>query len=130
MTATTLYVRIDTLAADPFKQWVEDAVVDLLHDLRDALPEADSELAAPARATVIVELPHVEDPFRDAASNALAEAVRGVVGSITMELGSAIRLNTVITRDAASQATQDALDFLNSARSGFVAGSTFDLREA
>ena len=126
---TLIRVRVDPLAGDPFKECVEDAVVALLRDLRDALPRPDSRDAEPTRVAVMVELPHTDDPWRDAASNALAEAVRGVVGSITMELGGAVRLNTIIARDSSSQAACDALEFLSSPGSGFVLGATFDLRE-
>lgn len=126
---TLVRVRVDPLADDPFKECVEDAVIALLRDLRDALPETDSWDADPARVAVMVELAHTDDPWRDAASNGLAEAVRGVVGSITMELGGAVRLNTIIVRDSSSQAARDALDFLSSPGSGFVVGATFDLRE-
>jgi len=127
--SSTLYVRVNPAADDPFKEWVEDAVVELLASLRGALPPPSSDIAAPVTVAVIVALPPTmdDDPWRAAAGNALVEAVRGIVGSITMELGNAVRINTIVTRDEGAQATQDALGFLSSPRASFVAGSTFDL---
>jgi hypothetical protein len=115
---------------NPFREWVEEGVVELIDRLRVAVPDPASEVAEPVRVAVVVKLPTTTDPWESAAADALGEATRGVVGVLTLEFGARVRVNTVLTRDPGDVATRDTMDFLSSDRAAFVAGSTFDLRGA
>jgi len=129
----TVIVRAAPDAGDALERWVEEPLVALVARLREALPAAgDGDAADPARVAVVVELPPAaagEDPWRLAARDALCEAVRGVVGTLTLELGPVARVNTLLAHEADGAAARAALAFLAGPRAGFVAGATFDLRE-
>ncbi|HYZ02398.1 MAG TPA: hypothetical protein VFA92_12960 [Candidatus Binatia bacterium] len=112
-------------AEDPFVAWVEEGAVAVVAALQDVVPRDAG--GSPVRAAVVVELAEHDDWRRAAAAEGLGEAVRGIVHSLTRELGPAARLNTVLARDQDGDVGQ-TLDYLASPLAEFAAGSTFDLR--
>ncbi|MGH2870822.1 MAG: hypothetical protein ACRDNK_25040 [Solirubrobacteraceae bacterium] len=123
-------VELESSAAGPdvFAASVEDGVVELIARVQRALDRPDG--GSPRRIAVVVTSPPSDDPWEAAAADGLAQAVRGVVGAATLELGPQIRINTVLTRDRYSDATREALEFLAAGEASFAAGSTLDLRGA
>jgi hypothetical protein len=112
-------------AGDSFAGAVEDPVVALIARLGE-LAREHSHQRGPRRVALVVETTSASPPL--AAS--LFEAVRGVVGSATLELGPGFKVNAVVTEAGSEVDLEPTLSFLGGPDAGFVAGSTFDLRGA
>ena len=122
-----IHLPLDESSGDPFQGWIVERTVALIGELRE-LVLADSDRVI--RIAIVVTAAAQDDDWRAAAADGLCEAVRGVVGSLTLEQGPRLRLNAVIAEAAEHDEVRETLVFLSSAEADFVAGSTFDLRHA
>jgi hypothetical protein len=90
--------------------------------IADLLPAGDTEEKA---AAILVTAPLPNTPETVALQEAAFEAIRGIIGALTLECAGRLRINLV--RAASVECADSTLDFLRSADAGFVAGATFDL---
>jgi hypothetical protein len=112
---------------DPAKRWVVEGSVGVIGAL-GRLVAADGNGAA--RRPVVL-LAWIADGAGDPAAEAAVEALRGIAQAATREDSTAsLRVNVVAGGPAQSADVARTVAFLTSAAGGFVAGSTFDLREA
>lgn len=113
---------------DPFRRWVVDGARELIATLRETLVQPSDD--DPVKVAVVLAVPQGDDPWTTAAAAAACEAARGIVGALTLERGPAVRLNLVLTTQAGTSELAETLDLLVAPEGSFVAGTTFDLREA
>ncbi len=86
-------------------------------------------LTAEAGALHAVVVPRSEQPEVAAAANASAEAMRGIVQSVSREVDPAVlRVNLVIGEENGEEDVLRCVRFLCSASGGFFIGSTVDVR--
>lgn len=124
---TVLELAADPQADMPFRGWVVDEMVAIMSRLREILGAASAD--DPVHVVVVHTTSLQPDPWHAAAADGLCEALRGLVGALTLELGPALRINLVLaSTDSARNTLADALAFLGSPSGGFASGSTFDLR--
>jgi hypothetical protein len=120
-----LAVRPAVGTGDALAAWVGDGLSALIAELRAACCEAGH--TAPRellRVAVLVEPPLSREPDDLAAAEALVEGVRGVVGSLTLELRERVRLNAVVAEQGRAGGVPEALAFLARDEAAFVAGAT------
>jgi hypothetical protein len=124
---TVLELAADPHAEMPFRSWVVDEMVAIMSRLREILSAATAD--DPVHVAVLHTTSSQPDPWHAAAAEGLCEALRGLVGALTLELGPALRINLVlVSADSSREVTADTLAFLGSPSGGFASGSTFDLR--
>jgi hypothetical protein len=125
---TILSLRMEAgQRGDPFRRWAVDDCAALLEALQELVRVGGT---APNIAVVVACEP-TADPWEQAAMDAALEAVRGAVHSLTPELGAAARLNIIACRPKGNHdGVAAALGYVASPGGAYVAGSTFDLREA
>lgn len=115
---------------DGFSEVVTQPVRSVVSHLR-ALHEARQAGGATTETVILkVTVPAVDgaDVDRLAYHEALLEALRGIAGSMTLELAyTGLRVNVLIADEHAD--LDQTVDFLASDAGGFVAGATLDLRE-
>lgn len=100
----------------------------IIEDLRQlSLARETTATSTDAVAVLLTAAPGTTDD-EAAAHEGLFEALRGVVGSLTLELApSGLRLNLVRATDL--DQARATLDFLATDAASFVAGSTLDLTQ-
>jgi hypothetical protein len=125
-----LVLRLRDASGDAFNRWVVDGTAALLGELRLILGEVPQASVPYCAVPIVVWCPADLGAWERAAAAGACEAARGIVQSLTLEYGAALRCNLVLVDDATRAAVPDTLIFLASSRAGSVAGATFDLREA
>jgi hypothetical protein len=118
------------VAAEPtFRDHVHLPVAAVIEDLRQLVHARDHHATSTdAVAIMITSASGRTTDERAALHEALFEALRGVVGSLTLELApSGLLLNLVRANDI--DQARATLDFLATDKASFVAGSTIDLTE-
>lgn len=122
---TVLLLQLGAAPADPYAEWVTAGTLAVVERLR-ALQEL-GEQAARERGPVTV-LCAGDRSAAAPAAEALFEAARGIVQSLTLEPAArALRCNVLRAEDAADERVLTALRYLASSDGGFAAGSTLDL---
>ncbi|MEN2742690.1 hypothetical protein ABCS02_33360 [Microbacterium sp. X-17] len=92
----------------------------LLRDLARQVENNHQETGA-----IVLLTGSTEDESARALHEATFEALRGIIGALTVELAGRIRINLV--RAITVEDATTTLDFLHSPTSASVAGATFDL---
>ena len=121
-----LYLSPVEPAETPFGPWMVRETVRTIGWLRDRLVP---QPRLTVKAVVVLAFPQAADVWHAAAANALFQSLRGVVGSLTLERGPGLRLNMIVADGFDDPDVRVTLNFLASDAAGFIAGSTFDLRE-
>lgn len=121
-----LDLRLPRKTADPVADWLIDDVAAVIAWLREGLERTDRE---PRRLAIVVHQEAHDDVWHTAIAAAACEAVRGVVGAVTLEMGPRARLNVVLTGQRGLAEPGDTFKLLASDDGAFFAGSTFDLRQ-
>jgi hypothetical protein len=101
-------------------------VAAVIEDLRRLTIDRARAATATDAVVIVFTSPTGNTLQETAAGEGLFEALRGVVGSLTLELASTgLRVNLV--RSTGLDDATSALDFLATDHAAFVAGSTIDL---
>jgi hypothetical protein len=109
------------------EDWATVATVAVLTRLRAVLEE-DAGVAG-RHCLVVVVAPYGDRPEVAAAAGATAEAMRGVVQSVSREVDPAVlRLNVVIGGEHVEADLLRTVRFLSSPSGGFLVGATVDVR--
>jgi hypothetical protein len=107
--------------------WATAATVAVLTRLRAVLEEDAG--GAGRHCLVVVVVPHGDRPEVAAAAGATAEAMRGVVQSVSREVDPAVlRLNVVIGGAHGEADLLRTVRFVSSPSGGFLVGATVDVR--
>jgi hypothetical protein len=107
--------------------WPSMAAIAVLTRLR-AILEEDAG-GAGRHCQVVVVVPDTDQPELVAAAGASAEAMRGIVQSVSREVDPAVlRVNLVIGDQRGPEEVVRSVRFLASASGGFFVGSTVDVR--
>lgn len=117
-------LRTDSEVA--LSRWLVDVISETVDALREIVNGSLSEMT---RIAVVVLDCVTPDPLVEALAEGIREALRGVVGSLTLELEGSVRLNLVLADEMQIAAVSEAVTFLAGEGSQFVAGSTMDLRQ-
>src|SRR3954449_7095609 len=99
-------LRVLSIRPEPAADEFADGLARVLAELRALFCDDGTE----ARVALVITLPAAVDPLAAAATEALAEGVRGIAGALTRELRERARINVVVT--ASDDPLPAALDFL------------------
>jgi hypothetical protein len=109
------------------EDWATAATVAVLTRLRAVLEEDVG--GAASHCIVVVVAPRGDDPHSAAAAAATAEAMRGVVQSVSREVDPAVlRVNVVIGNERGRGDVIRSVRFVSSPSGGFFVGATLDVR--
>lgn len=127
VSGTVLLLQLGSAPVDPYERWVTAGVIAVIEELRALQRTSDSQLREANPVTVLCA--GVCDPA--APAEALFEAVRGVVQSVTLESAAqSLRCNALRAQDPSDERVAAALRYLASPEGGFALGSTLDLAGA
>jgi hypothetical protein len=125
MTAALLeltVIRIDLRSTGSFQDLVTSPADVALQAIADAVA---SDTPGELNLTILLIQPPAADHETDALHEAAFQAMRGIVGALTLELGGRLRLNLV--RAGSVKSAEPTLHYLARADAAFVAGATLDL---
>ncbi len=120
-----LLAELEVSGATDVDPWLVEVPTRLLGELT-RIAAASSE-ADPAQVACAVVVHETGGPEAHAIVLAAVEALRGLMHSVTPELGRRARLNVVIAGADRIGAVNDALAFLASADASYLDSSTLDL---
>jgi hypothetical protein len=121
---TVLLLQLGAAPSDPYEDWVVAGTVAVLDELRSLQRDAGADAGDRNPVTVVCAGAAGESP----AAEALFEAVRGILQSLTLEPEArCLRCNVVRAGDAGDERVGAILRYLASPDGGFAIGTTLDL---
>jgi hypothetical protein len=121
---TVLLLQLGAPPSDPYEEWVTAGALAVVERLR-ALQGLGEQVAERNPVTVLCA---GRGGAAAPAAEALFEATRGIVQSVTLEPAArALRCNVLRAEDAGDERVLTALRYLASDDGGFAVGSTLDL---
>jgi hypothetical protein len=117
-------IRLASDDNEPALTWVADPVCEVVERCQSGTARAGCR-----RLIISLLTPAANSPSRQAIADAAVAALRGLVHSLTLEVGRAIALNLVIAQAIQEAVAAETVAFLAGDAATWIQGATFDLRK-